>query len=150
MNMNSIYALVAIGLVGAGFAAAEAEPRTFHLSQDRYLASGNVALEEGRFEDALRNFRMAVRKNITERERTITFNSICAVENILGHAEAAVEACDAAIKADRAYWKAYVNRGNARSALGNHEGAIEDYCRANELSPAKVSGTFEERCNAQS
>lgn len=150
MNMNSIYALAGFGLACAGFAAAEAQPRTFHLSQDRYLVSGNTALEEGRLEDALRNFRMAVRKNITARERTATFNSICAVENILGNAEAAIDACDAAIKADKAYWKAYVNRGNARAALGNREGAIEDYCRANELNPDQVSGTFEERCNAQS
>lgn len=148
--MNRMYALVGIGLIGAGFAAAQADPTTYHLSQDRYIASGNAALEEGRLEDALTNFRKAVKKNITERERTVTLNSICAVENILGNAEAAVEACDAAIAADGGYWKAYVNRGNARAALGNHEGAIEDYCRANDISPAHVSGTFEARCNAQS
>ncbi len=148
--MNRIYVLAAIGLVGAGFAAAEAQPRTFHLSEDRYLASGNAALEEGRLEDALADFRKAVKKNITARERTVTYNSICAVETLLGHAEAAIEACDMAIAEDGHYWKAYVNRGNARAALGNHKGAIRDYCRAHDLSPAQVSGTFEERCNAQS
>ncbi|WP_162139684.1 tetratricopeptide repeat protein [Kordiimonas gwangyangensis] len=148
--MNRMYALIGIGLIGAGFTAAQADPTTYHLSQDRYIASGNAALEEGRLEDALTSFRKAVKKNITARERTVTLNSICAVENILGNAEAAVEACDAAIAADDGYWKAYVNRGNARAALGNHEGAIEDYCRANDISPSQVSGTFEARCNAQS
>ena len=70
-------------------------------------------LEAGELEDALSYLRKAVGKNITEQERIITFNSICAVENILGHPQDALAACDAAIAGDSHYWKAFVNRGNA-------------------------------------
>ncbi|WP_262690928.1 tetratricopeptide repeat protein [Kordiimonas aestuarii] len=146
--MNRIFLIAAAGLISAGFAAAEAQ--TFHLAPDRNLVKGNAALAAGELEDALGHLRKAVQKNITERERITTYNSICAVENILGNPDAAVQACDAAIAGDSHYWKAFVNRGNARAATGDHAGALSDYCRAHDLSPDQVSGTFEERCNAQS
>ncbi|WP_417451518.1 tetratricopeptide repeat protein [Kordiimonas sp.] len=146
--MNRIFPLVAVGLFSVGFSAAQAQ--TFHLAPDRNLVKGNEALAAGQLDEALGHLRKAVHKNITERERITTYNSICAVENILGNPEAAMTACDSAIAGDNRYWKAFVNRGNARAATGDDAGALADYCRAHDLSPEQVSGTFEARCGSQS
>lgn len=147
---NRILLWASLVLLALGIWAAEAHAQTqvFHVTQDRALLKANEAMQAGELERALVHYRKAVNKNLTAEERTMAFNSICAAEFVLGNAEAAAEACTAAIEGDGRYWKAFVNRGNARKALGDKEGAIADYCRARDLRPGQVSGTFEARCDA--
>ncbi|WP_420429474.1 hypothetical protein [Kordiimonas sp.] len=147
---NRMFLWASLVLLALGIWAAEAQAQTqvFHITQDRALLKGNEAMQSGDIESALVHYRKAVGKDLTAKERTMAFNSICAAEFVLGNAEAAAEACTAAIEGDNGYWKAFVNRGNARKALGDREGAIADYCRAHDLRPSQVSGTFEAWCDA--
>lgn len=147
-NRMFLWASVLLLALGIWAAEAQAQAQVFHITQDRALLKGNKAMQAGEIEEALTHYRKAVRKDLTVEERTMAFNSICAAEFVLGNAEAAAEACTAAIDGDDRYWKAFVNRGNARKALGDNEGAVADYCRALDLRPSQVSGTFEARCDA--
>ena len=147
-NRMFLWASFLVLALGIWAAEAQAQAQVFHITQDRALLKGNEAMQTGDLERALVHYRKAVSKDLTSAERTMAFNSICAAEFVLGNAEAAAEACTAAIEGDGRYWKAFVNRGNARKALGDKEGAIADYCRAHDLRPSQVSGTFEARCDA--
>ncbi|MCJ9429537.1 hypothetical protein [Kordiimonas marina] len=128
--------------------AAHAQSMTLQVSRDYYLVHGDKALMKGDMAAAARYFRQALGKNLTDAERVSAHNSLCAAEFSLGHYGAAKKACTAAIKADRGYWKAYVNRGNAQRALGDKEAALADYCAAHALEPRKVKGPFVHQCPA--
>ena len=148
MRKNAILAFGLLVSMTAFSGGANAQSQVFHLQPDRYVVKGNAAMEDGKFEDALVNFRKAVRKNLSAHERITTYNSICAVENILDHHVEAQQACDQAIAEDSGYWRAYVNRGSARLAQGDAIGAVADFCRARDLSPNSVGGAFEARCDS--
>ncbi|TNE61900.1 MAG: tetratricopeptide repeat protein [Alphaproteobacteria bacterium] len=140
---------LAILLAVAGISGAvSAQSLTLHVTRDYYLDHGDRALAAGETLKAADYFRKALRKNLSADERIAAQNSLCAAEFILGNYDAASEACTAAIRADGGYWKAYVNRGNARNALGDTEGAIADYCEAKALEPGKVDGDFASYCPA--
>jgi len=128
--------------------AVQAQTMTLQFSRDYYLVHGSKALVKGDMDAAARYFRRALMKNLTEAERTSAQNSLCAAEYSLGHFGAAKKACTAAIKANKGYWKAYVNRGNALRALGDHKAALADYCAAHALEPDKVKGPFVHQCPA--
>lgn len=99
------------------------------------LKRANAAMMAGEFESASKYFRRAVRANLGQEKLISALNNYCAVEYAVGNMENAEEVCSNAIKNDRRYWRAYVNRGNVRAALGKLELAKSDYERAVELKP---------------
>lgn len=138
--------LVALAFAVVSFTEAHADGRTFHVNPDRNIVKGQAALSGGDYGQALRYFRNAARRNLSEEHKVAVQNSICASLYMLNRYEDATKACSGVIKEDKSYWRAYVNRGNAYRALGQTKAAISDFCAAHALRPKDVRGNFEAFC----
>lgn len=143
----AIYA-IALAIAVVLSAAAKADGRTFHVNPDRNIVKGQAALNEGDYEQALRYFQNAARRDLSEEHAISVQNSICASLYLLERYEEAAETCTGVIDADKSYWRAYVNRGNALRALGQTDSAISDFCTAHALRPKNVKGNFEAYCES--
>lgn len=99
------------------------------------LTKANKAMIAGELETASKYFRRAVKADLGQEKMIKALNNFCAVEYAIGNYESAEKVCSKAIGEDRRYWRAYVNRGNARVALGNTVDAKLDYERAVKLKP---------------
>ncbi|NVJ70610.1 MAG: hypothetical protein HWE08_09675 [Alphaproteobacteria bacterium] len=124
----------------------QAQAQVIYVNPDRNIEDGQKAMSEGDYARASRYFKKAVRRNLSSEHMAIVQNSLCASLFFEGAYEDAEGACSAAIEEDGRYWKAYVNRGHARKALGDQAGALADFCKANTLSPGHVSGAFQSQC----
>lgn len=133
---------VAIGVVQLFAEPAHAQVQTIYLDADRAIERAQSAMAKGEMEVALTYFKKAERRNISAEHRVIVQNSICAVAFQMEAYTEAEASCSLAIDSNHKYWKAFVNRGNVRRALGNSAGAISDYCEAIRLSPEHVKGNF--------
>lgn len=143
----AIYA-IALAFAVVNSASANADGRTFHVHPDRNIVKGQTALNEGDYEQALRYFQNAARRNLSEKHSISVQNSICASLYLLERYEEAADTCTGVIDADKSYWRAYVNRGNALRALGQTDDAISDFCKAHTLRPKNVKGNFETYCES--
>jgi tetratricopeptide (TPR) repeat protein len=141
----AVYGLALIFAVISS-ASAKADGRIFYVNPDRSVVKAQEAFNARDHETALAQFRKAARRGLSDEHRVIVHNSICASLYLLERYEEATVACSSAIEQDRYYWQAYVNRGNARRALGDTEGAVADFCQAHGLRPARVTGNFEAYC----
>lgn len=125
---------------------ANAQTQIIKFNPDRDIMRAQSAMRQGEMDVALKYYKRAMRKNLSEDNKVIVRNSICAVSYLQGNYAEAEEACSIVIKEDPSYWKAYVTRGNAKRKLGNLAGALIDFCSANRLSPETVKGAFVSRC----
>jgi len=123
-----------------------AQAQVFYVNADRDIEKGQDAMRAGDYERAVRYLKKAARRDLSSEHRAIVQNSLCASLYFKGAYEEAATACTDAIDEDARYWKAFVNRGHARKALGDMSGALADYCEARELSPKHVSGAFQSQC----
>jgi len=99
------------------------------------LKRATSAMMAGELENASKFFRRAVKSNLGAERLIPALNNYCAVEYALENLENAERVCSQAIAEDRRYWRAYVNRGNVRTSLGNLDGARADYEKAVKLKP---------------
>ena len=125
---------------------ANAQTQIIKFNPDRDIMRAQSAMRQGELDVALKYYKRAERKNLSEDHKVIVQNSICAVSYLQGNYVEAETACSIVIKEDPSYWKAYVTRGNAKRKLGNLAGALTDFCAANRLSPDNVKGAFVRRC----
>lgn len=73
--------------------------------------------------------------NLTAAQRAEGLTHLCIHLTQVGRTEHAMRACNESIALNGSDWGAYVNRGNAHSAMGNHIAAKADYRKAKELNP---------------
>ncbi len=99
------------------------------------LTRATSAMMAGELEKASRHFRRAVKSNLGAERLIPALNNYCAVEYALENLENAEKVCSQAIAEDRRYWRAYVNRGNVRTSLGQLDAARADYEKAVKLKP---------------
>ncbi len=74
--------------------------------------------------------------NLTADQRAAGFTHLCIHLTQIGRTDHALRACNESIALNGGDWGAYVNRGNAHSAMGNRIAAKADYRKARELNPA--------------
>ncbi|MCJ9429126.1 hypothetical protein [Kordiimonas marina] len=125
--------LMGAGLVGVSAQGAEAQ--VLYLTKDRNYEVAMQAMKAGDLETAADRFERAVSFDIGSARLLPMLNNLCAVNYVLGHLDKAKEACDRAIREDRHYWRAYVNRGNVFKAEGDLKAARADYRYAVRLAP---------------
>jgi tetratricopeptide (TPR) repeat protein len=73
--------------------------------------------------------------NLTTKQRAEGLTHLCIHLTQIGRVEHALRACNESIAFNDSEWGAYVNRGNAHSAMGNRIAAKADYRKAKELNP---------------
>lgn len=101
------------------------------------VRKGNYRLEDGQYEEALREFRRALEKNP---------NSVRAYQGVgvtylqTGRLEEAVEIFTKVLALDPSYAIAYADRGIALDRMGRYEEALKDYRKALEVDPDIVKG----------
>lgn len=127
-----VAALVAGAMIVASNAS---QAQTIYGHENSNLTRANTAMMAGDFESASKHFGRAVKANLGQERLIPALNNYCAIEYALGRYESAETVCSNAIGEDRRYWRAYVNRGNARTALGKFEEAKADYERAIKINP---------------
>lgn len=116
--------------------ASASEAQVLYARNNTNLTKATEAMMSGDLEKASTYFRRAVKANLGEERMVLALNNYCAVEYALGNFESAENICTKAIGEDRHYWRAYVNRGNARRELGNVVEAKADYSKALRLKPS--------------
>lgn len=99
------------------------------------LSRANSAMMAGDLEVASLNFKRAIKANLGSERLIPALNNYCAVEYAINNLESAEKICSEAIGKDRRYWRAYVNRGNVRAALGKMDAARADFEKAVKLKP---------------
>lgn len=124
-------ALITVGL----FAPVKAQ--VFYFSEDSNIKQAEKAIRSGDLVNASRYYHRAVLSRLGKERLLPTLNNICIIDYALKEYQQAKDACSAAIREDRKFWQAYVNRGNVKRAMGDIYGAEEDYKRAVRLNPHK-------------
>lgn len=112
-----------------------ASAQTLNFNNNSTLVRAGTALLAGKLETARTHYKRALRSNLAAKDLAPAYNNLCAIEFTLGNLEAAEKACSNSIGEDRRYWRAYVNRGNARLALGLEEQARTDFEKAVQIKP---------------
>ena len=95
-----------------------------------YIRRGNRAYDEGRQQDAMKEYSKAIE---IYPENVGVYIGRGNIYDDLGQYEKAIKDFDKAIELDPNYTIAYYNRGNEYKKLGEHEKAIKDYDKAIEL-----------------
>lgn len=124
---------IAAGALLIGTSASQAQ--VIYGQENSNLSRANQAMMAGDFERASKYFARATRANLGHEKLVSALNNHCAIEYAIGSFDNAVKVCSEAISEDRRYWRAYVNRANAYSALGQNDAAQKDYERALEIKP---------------
>lgn len=127
--------LIAGVVLSAGMLSQGASAQTLYMQKDRDMQRGTDAMLAGELETASKYLRRATKKDLGPLRLVPTLNNLCAVDYALGKLDSAERACSRAIGEDRYFWRAYVNRGNVRKALGDHQLAKADYEKAVRLKP---------------
>lgn len=124
---------IAAGVMFAVSSTSQAQVIYGH--ENSNLTRANSAMMAGELETASQHFRRAVKANLGPERLVPALNNYCAVEYAINNLENAEKVCSQAIGEDRRYWRAYVNRGNVRTALGKLDAARADYEKAVKLKP---------------
>lgn len=138
MRRDSWIALLLLGfLLAAG--AVFVYGRVFAVDNpgDYRVRTGNYRLEDGLFEDALDEFRMAIEANPDHPGAYLGMGTTLLQMNRL---EESIEAFDRCIALDPEMAPAYADRGIARDRLGDYERALADYRTALALDPKLAKG----------
>ena len=123
-----------------------AQAQVIVVNPDRDILKAQHAMRKGELSTALKHYKQAQRKDLSDDHRVVVQNSICAISYMQGDYSEAAEACSVVIDAAPSYWKAYVTRGNAKRALGDFDGALADFCAAKRINPGRVNGSFATKC----
>lgn len=97
-----------------------------------FVRSGNLAYEERRYSDAIKEYEAAIQK---DPNCATAYNNQALAYRRKKMYEESVIASSKAIELDPNYAMAYSNRGFAYSGLEKYTEAIEDYSRAIEINP---------------
>jgi len=116
-------------------ASAPAEAQVFYMSKNSTYEIADKAMRAGELDRASLLFKRAIKGSIHGERLLAAYNNLCAVDLARGALADAEKACSAAIGKNRLYWRAYVNRGHVRSAMGKKELAIKDLQKALKLKP---------------
>ncbi len=134
--MKTLTKTLIVGIsMTAGVLQQAANAQTLYMLHDRDMQRGTEAMLAGELETASKYLRRAAKKDLGPLRLVPTLNNLCAVDYALGKLESAEQACTRAIGEDRFFWRAYVNRGNVRKALGDYQLAKADYEKAIRLKP---------------
>jgi tetratricopeptide (TPR) repeat protein len=128
-------------VIGAGtFIAAStmAQAQVFYVNEDTNLQRAEGAMRAGDLENASKYFKRAVNANLGVERLVPALNNYCAVDYAIGNLEEAEKSCTRALREDRQYWRAYVNRANVRASLGKNDQAHADYQKALRLKPDSI------------
>jgi tetratricopeptide (TPR) repeat protein len=138
-----------LGLLSGGSPAqADINSGVIYLSPDPLLVKGEKAFFVGDYNESINLLTKGLKKSLSKEQEVSVYNALCAAEYKLGNWDKAHGYCTKAISQDQHYWRAYVNRGNIFKALGNKIKAYENYCRAREIAPKKVTGSFTKFCKS--
>lgn len=121
-----------VTFVGLG---APVEAQVFYMNHNSNYVKADEAMRAGEFENASRLFNRAIKYGAHGETLLAAYNNLCAVDLARGALESAERACSGAIGENRLYWRAYVNRGHVRAAMGKQELAIKDLQKAVKLKP---------------
>lgn len=129
--VKAVTVIAGVLLVSTGASQAQ----VIYGQENSNLKRATQSMMAGDLEAASKYFKRAVKANLGPERLVPALNNYCAVEYAIGNFENAEKVCSEAISNDRRYWRAYVNRGNARAALGNVDGANADYDKALSIKP---------------
>lgn len=115
--------------------SAAGQTQVIYGHENTNLTRANSAMMAGDLETASLNFKRAIKANLGSERLIPALNNYCAVEYAINNLENAEKICSEAIGEDRRYWRAYINRGNVRAALGKLDAARADFEKAVKLKP---------------
>jgi len=115
--------------------AAPLEAQVFYMSKNSTYNLADQAMRAGELDRASSLFKRAIRGSLRGETLLAAYNNLCAVDLARGAYKDAERACSGAIGERRTYWRAYVNRGHARAAMGEQELALKDLHKAIKLKP---------------
>ena len=108
----------------------------FVFQYDRWLFARLA--QSGEFTKAYDLSQSCLRAAVNPEDRAMAY-SMCGASMLgTGNCHAAIDFFDQAIKASKSEPLAYVGRGEARSTMGDFNGAIADYSEAIRLNPSEV------------
>ena len=134
---TSLTGLVVFAALAFAATAAKAQSQIINVNPNHSIVAGVNALNEGRVEVAIENFERALRRNLNRNQQVVVYNNLCVAQNLLGKADAAIKACENALKMDPNYWRAALNLGNVYFDLGDWLSAHAHYTRALEMNPGE-------------
>lgn len=127
-------AAIATTVIFAGVNA-PVEAQVFFMSKNSNFEAADKAMRAGELDRASLLFKRAIKGSIKGERLLAAYNNLCAVDLARGALESAEKACSGAIGENRLYWRAYINRGHVRAALGKHDLAVKDVQKALALKP---------------
>jgi tetratricopeptide (TPR) repeat protein len=138
MRRDSWIAMLFLGLLLAA-GAVFIYGRVFSVENpgDYRIRTGNYRLEDGLFEEALDEFRMAIEADPDHPGAYFGMGTTFLQMNRL---EESIEAFDRCLALDPEMAPAYADRGIARDRLGEYEKALADYRTALALDPELAKG----------
>ena len=132
----------AMGLATATVEVAEGSPGDL-------ARRGQQRMEQGRLEEALRDYDQAARLAQDERMKLAVVNGRAEVLVRLGRMEEALRDATTVIELASDSWKGYANRGGMYGRLGEHERSKADFDQAIALGGAEHYGLYEGRAMAR-
>jgi len=130
--LKTVAIATSLSLVGL---SAAAEAQVFYVNNNSAYDVAEKAMRAGELGRASKFYKRAIKGAIKGELLLAAYNNLCAVDLALGNLKAAEKACSGAISENRLYWRAYVNRGHVRSALGDNRLAVKDLNKALKLQP---------------
>jgi len=127
-------ALIAATVTFAGVAA-PAEAQVFYMDKNTAYAKADQAMRAGDLDRASKLFKHALKGSLRGETLLAAYNNLCAVDLARGDLTSAEKACSGAIGENRLYWRAYVNRGHVKAAMGRQQEALADLHKALALKP---------------
>jgi len=122
----------------AGTRNEQEEVQTFlSSSAGYYLQKGGVALNAGRYQDALESFRQAVKLTPLD---PVAYNDLGAAFYHLGELDSAIAACRTSLRLRPDYVHALINLSKACLGMGDLDAAHAAAARVTELQPAQPEG----------
>ena len=100
-----------------------------------YFDRGTKAADEGRYDDAIREYSLAIDKDPT---RTAAYVNRCKCYSNLGKYDLAMQDIDKAIEITTQQIDTHINQGDEFSELGQYDDAVRAYSEAIELDPDSV------------
>ncbi len=111
----------------------------------RNLIDGQVAVLDGRYQDAITSFNraetFAPNASRSQRAEGLFFYRALAHLNS-GNYNDAIADLDTALDSSEEFLEAFINRGLLKTAIGDYEGALADYTRALDLNPDSLPAYY--------
>jgi len=128
-------AAIAVAALVTGPASAQ-----FFSEANGLVTESAYALQQNNWGRAVKLAKDAIRSgDLTAASYAAAYNNLCVGYTGLKDFEAAVPACDKAVKIGSSQWSFYNNRGNLNFHMGKYELALTDYTKAAELNPGDAT-----------